>query len=101
MELPIVNQNRETGLYHCISCDRGFKQKSNAKSHYKTVHENVKKQCLICGLFVKKHKSHVKEVHGKNLLVKCQYCDKRYYAGRLYKDHLKKTHSNWLGECEQ
>ena len=81
-----------TGLFHCLKCDKGFKQRSNGTSHYNSVHADLKSECSICGLRVRKLKQHLREVHGERKLVPCQVCGKLYREGRLIRDHMTKTH---------
>jgi len=83
---------RETGLFHCPSCNQGFKQRSNAQSHYKSVHLDIKSQCTDCGKYFRKLKAHIRDVHLKKNRVTCSICKKEYHEGRLFKDHLNKTH---------
>jgi len=87
--VPIL---RSSGLFHCQRCNQGFKQRSNAQSHFKSVHLNVKKQCPKCRLYFKKIKSHIQDVHTVKKLIKCIVCNKMYQEGRLFKDHMNKTH---------
>ena len=93
MELKTVVWNVDTGMYHCQECEKGFKQKSNAKSHYENVHKNVKHKCKTCGKEVRKLKAHIREVHGEKKLVNCEICFKLYPEGRLISDHMLRTHS--------
>ena len=81
-----------TGLFHCPQCSQGFKQRSNAQSHFKSVHLNVKSQCLQCGKHFKKLKAHIQDVHSEKKMVVCKICGKEYQEGRLFKDHINKTH---------
>jgi len=83
---------RSSGLYHCPQCNQGFKQRSNAQSHFKSVHLNVKKQCPHCGQYFKKLKSHIQDVHTLKKQITCNICGKEYQEGRLFKDHMNKTH---------
>jgi len=89
---PIVPLLKDSGLFHCPKCDQGFKQRSNAQTHFKAVHLNLKTQCPQCGKHFKKLKSHIQDVHMEKKIVKCKICGKGYPEGRLYKDHLNKTH---------
>jgi len=82
----------ESGQYKCLLCDKAFKQKSNARTHFKGVHLNERQECRICGLHVRKLKAHINDVHRKESLVPCKICGKLYFAGRLISDHMKKTH---------
>jgi len=87
--VPIL---RTSGLFHCPQCNQGFKQRSNAQTHYKSVHLNVKKQCPHCGQYFKKLKSHIQDVHSVKKLTTCNICGKDYQEGRLFKDHMNRTH---------
>ena len=91
MEIPVEFRG-PTGLFHCLVCDKGFKQKSNGTSHYKSVHANLKSECRICGIKVRKLKQHLREVHGDQKCIPCPVCGKLYREGRLIKDHMNKTH---------
>ena len=53
----------ESGQYKCLLCDKAFKQKSNARTHFKGVHLNERQECRICGLLVRKLKAHINDVH--------------------------------------
>eukprot|EP00092_Neocalanus_flemingeri_P019359 GFUD01020969.1.p1 GENE.GFUD01020969.1~~GFUD01020969.1.p1 ORF type:complete len:694 (+),score=147.76 GFUD01020969.1:33-2114(+) len=88
----VVPTLRSSGLYHCPQCNQGFKQRSNAQSHFKSVHLNVKKQCTHCGQYFKKLKSHIQDVHAMKKWIPCNVCGKEYQEGRLFKDHMNKTH---------
>ena len=83
---------KDSGQFHCSICDRGFNQRSNALTHYKNIHINVRKQCPYCLLSVKKLKSHIRDVHTKKNIVNCKVCGKTYKEGRLLKDHMTKVH---------
>ena len=83
---------KDSGLFHCPVCQQGFKQRSNATAHYKAVHLNVKEECPHCGQLFKKLKHHIKDVHVSKQLVQCKYCEKKFPEGRLFKDHMNKTH---------
>jgi len=80
------------GHYHCSVCERQFNQRSNALTHYKNIHTNVRKQCPYCNVSVKKLQCHIRDVHSNNTKVKCHVCGKLYKEGRLLKDHLNKVH---------
>ena len=88
----LVEFRGPTGLFHCLKCDKGFKQRSNGTSHYKSVHADLKRECRMCGLRVRKLKQHLREVHGERKLVPCLECGKLYREGRLIRDHMTKTH---------
>ena len=82
----------ELGLYSCTTCGKTFKQKSNARTHYQGVHLNLRQKCDLCGIQVRKLKGHLNDVHKKDLLVTCHLCGKQYFQGRLFKDHMRRTH---------
>ena len=84
--------SHSSGLHHCPSCQQGFRQKSNCAAHYKAVHMNIKETCPHCGNCFKKLKHHIRDVHVSKEMVKCQQCDKEFPEGRLFKDHMNKTH---------
>jgi len=86
---PILNSS---GMFHCPQCNQGFKQRSNAQSHFKSVHLNLKSKCLECGKYFKKLKSHIQDVHSEKKMTTCKICGKDYPEGRLFKDHINKTH---------
>ena len=97
---------KESGQFHCSVCDRGFNQRSNALTHYKNIHINVRKQCPYCLISVKKLKSHIRDVHSKKNIVNCNVCGKTYKEGRLLKDHMTKVHcldgeGNTLGKYSE
>ena len=54
------------GHYHCSVCDRQINQRSNALTHYKNIHTNVRKQCPYCNVSVKKLQCHIRDVHSNN-----------------------------------
>ena len=83
---------KDSGQFHCSICDRGFNQRSNALTHYKNIHINVRKQCPYCLISVKKLKSHIRDVHTPKNIVNCKVCGKTYKEGRLLKDHMTKVH---------
>ena len=82
----------DLGLFTCKQCGKTFKQKSNARTHYQGVHLNLRQKCELCGIEVRKLKGHLNDVHKKDLLVTCNLCGKQYFQGRLFKDHMKRTH---------
>jgi len=91
METPVEFRG-PTGLYHCLECDKGFKQRSNGTSHYKSVHADLKSECRLCGREVRKLRQHLREVHGERKFVACQVCGQLYREGRLLRDHMTRTH---------
>ena len=58
----------------------------------------MKETCPHCGRAFKKLKHHIKDVHAAKNFVKCDQCGKQYPEGRLFKDHMNKTHMISLNE---
>jgi len=58
----------------------------------------MKETCPHCGKAFKKLKHHIRDVHAAKNLVKCDQCDKQYPEGRLFKDHMNKTHMSSLND---
>ena len=77
---------------------KGFRQRSNCSAHHRAVHLNMKETCPHCGKAFKKLKHHIRDVHAAKNLVKCDQCDKKYPEGRLFKDHMNKTHMSSLND---
>jgi len=94
MKSPVTSAivYKASGQFHCSVCDRAFNQRSNALTHYKSIHINVRKQCPYCDISVKKLKNHIRNVHSFKNVVQCEICGKSYKEGRLLKDHLNKVH---------
>ena len=91
MEIPVEFRG-PTGLFHCLECDKGFKQRSNGTSHYKSVHADLRSACRLCGRRVRKLRQHWREVHGERRCVPCPVCGQLYREGRLMRDHMTRTH---------
>ena len=102
----------ESSLFHCPQCDqvkivcqskldfvvKGFRQRSNCAAHHRAVHLNMKETCPHFGKAFKKLKPHIRDVHAAKNLVKCDQCDKKYPEGRLFKEHMNKTHMSSLND---
>lgn len=91
---PIISAivYKSSGKFLCSICERVFSQRSNALTHYKNVHINVRKNCPYCDACVKKLQYHIRDVHSSKKKVQCEVCGKPYKEGRLLKDHLNKVH---------
>ena len=77
---------------------KGFRQRSNCSAHHRAVPLNMKETCPHCGKAFKKLKHHIRDVHAAKKLVKCDQCDKQYPEGRLFKDHMHKTHMSSIND---
>jgi len=55
--------------------------------------------CEVCGVDVRDLKQHMREVHEKARILKCQLCEKAFVTAKMLKTHLKKVHEAKRATC--
>ena len=73
----------------CEVCDKTFKSVSLKINHVNNVH-GLMTSCLICELTYSSNaylRAHIRKVHNKQKLFKCEYCDKQFTTKQMLKLH--------------
>ena len=74
-------------------CDALFRNKQNAKKHYKVIHLGKKEQCTICNEWQKSLHSHMMVTHQLGKKHMCNECGKVFYKNCDLKVHIEKIHN--------
>lgn len=100
----------DDGYYMCPYCSKKYMKHIYALNHIKEVHLNIKRQrtfnstrlCTICGESVKSYlyQTHYNK-HCPELLMACDYCDKKFASKAQFKLHQVTHAENKPYLCDQ
>ena len=78
-----AKENSDMLKNSCNICFRTFTKPDSLKCHQKSVHEEIKTKCSICGMQLASGKvsalySHIRSVHKSVKKFKCDICDHQF-----------------------
>ena len=85
----------EKPLFKCQYCEKpAFSLRILLNDHRMKEHSNQCKKCQRTFFTKAELNSHLKSVHEKPVLFKCQYCDQYFSSVNIVRNHETKEHSN-------
>ena len=87
-------EKNEEGMFVCDQCERQFSDRSNLRTHIKSIHEGVKYPCDQCHYQATKRtnlENHVKSKH-EGMKFACDQCDFQSRWPNNLRRHKKENH---------
>ena len=112
LRIHMKSVHEKKRLFKCKLCIKDFAYQEGYNNHMRTIHENVKFLCDICGVNrtqnialrkhkTKKHEDEINEQYkDKGSPFPCNICEKVLYSSQLLKNHLQFMHTLLKDEVE-